>query len=363
MLAALGSALLWLSMCGVVTPFGLCGTGGCGKVIRDPPLFWIYAAGFALAVVLAPLGHSLRRYGKKLAAMRAEEVMHSDQHRPVLLLRSFADDEKRAWTSVRESEPKWPGQGLCGERLTFEEMIVEELGNVGPVIAIGCPGDRLPAVGAARTWVANDDWQARVVDYLDKCSYAVMIMDQIEDRNGLAWELRQVLTRVRPENIIFVVPPVAEWEAKLRWAAFRECSDGRLPSFPGGTLAAGFRVDGTCIVLGAQDRRLLFESDETRYRKAIRTLSGQRTGDVLRPLERPKQKLRVPRSRPPKKSEPERPQVKLEVPHASPPNNPEEDAVEAEAARLLGEIPDVGDDGARFDDCGSTPSNGDIGHG
>ena len=37
--------------------------------------------------------------------------------------------------------------------------MVAHLGGVGPVLAIGRPGEKLAHLGAARLYVSDDDWQ------------------------------------------------------------------------------------------------------------------------------------------------------------------------------------------------------------
>jgi hypothetical protein len=150
-------------------------------------------------------------------------------------------------------------------------MLAEEFGPIGPVVAIGRPGEKLPPVGAARTWLSNDDWQARVTDYLGKCRFAVMMIGVIKGEDGLAWELRRVLETISLEKLILVMPPVKEKEAQKRWAGFHERSGGRLPPYRTGILAAGFRPDGQCEIIQAQGQRFRLAKE---YREAIRRLTN-----------------------------------------------------------------------------------------
>src|SRR6266446_4260896 len=106
------------------------------------------------------------------------------------------------------------------DHVSFEELLAEAFSVAGPVIAIGRPGEVLPPLGAHRTWVRHDAWQERVTEYLRECGLVVMVMGLIRGEEGLAWELRQVLDRVPPEKIIFVMPPVIEDEAQQRWQSF-----------------------------------------------------------------------------------------------------------------------------------------------
>jgi hypothetical protein len=238
---------------------------------------WANAIVITIGSVMGGGGALLRRFGKRLAAPGAEELERGDPRAPVLLLRSFTDDK-----AGYVSEYRLPGvlsgvqvTGLAGsmEPIGFEEMLAEEFGPSGPVVAIGRPGEKLPPVGAARTWLSHDDWQARVTEYLGRCRFVVMIIGVIKGKDGLAWELQQVLDTVPPDKVIFVMPPVEEDEAATRWTEFHNRSGGRLPPYQPGALAAGFSPDGRCAVMRAEGRRFMLGKE---YREAVRKLiSGQ----------------------------------------------------------------------------------------
>jgi hypothetical protein len=116
------------------------------------------------------------------------------------------------------------------------------------VIAIGRPGESLPPLGAARLWVSNDEWQARVMELLGKCQRVVMIMGEIEGKPGLTWEFQRLLEFGSPEKVVFVVPPVSEEVAAERWKRYQELSLGKLPPYQGREVVARFDAQGTCHV-------------------------------------------------------------------------------------------------------------------
>jgi hypothetical protein len=76
-----------------------------------------------------------------------------------------------------------------------------------------------------------------------------MIMGSIKGEDGLNWELMNLLDRLPPEKILFVMPPVKDEEARARWQSFQERSRGMLPPYQGCELAAGFNVAGECTVV------------------------------------------------------------------------------------------------------------------
>lgn len=251
-------------------------------------LTWLKMSMVTVAAVLGVSGGFLNRYGRRLAARGAEEVEQDDSRTPVILLRSFADDKLGSCFDSRLPAciPNFTGSALSREQVSFEQVVVEEFAKSGPVVAIGRPGETLPPLGAARTWVAHAEWQARVAHYLQRCRFVVMIVGTIKGEDGLAWELRQVLDRVPPEKIIFVVPPVEESEVWSRWTAFHERSSGRLPRYEGGELAAGFDADWKCKVVRVGGEGEYRHGLVTKYREELQSLIQRRQLDYL-PVEIP----------------------------------------------------------------------------
>ena len=60
---------------------------------------------------------------------------------------------------------------LFRKRLTLEEFVVGRLMTLGPVVAIGKPGEALSPLGAAREYVHGPGWQDRVRDLLGESSW------------------------------------------------------------------------------------------------------------------------------------------------------------------------------------------------
>lgn len=122
------------------------------------------------------------------------EAQRSDTRAPVLYLRSFRADDLTSHTV--------PGRTLAAYR-TDEQQITRAFKTLGPVLAIGRPGDLLPMVGAARSYVADGEWQQVVLEMITK---ACLIMITAGDGAGLMWEIEQTAALVPPENIIVLIP-------------------------------------------------------------------------------------------------------------------------------------------------------------
>ena len=123
---------------------------------------------------------------------------------------------------------------------TEEEQLVKILGEIGPVIAIGRPGEELPHLGAARFYISHDLWQNEVSRLM---SNARLVVLRAGDTEGLWWEVERTTQLVRPERIVFLLPINQQEYNKFRAKAhsYLPC---RLPDLslsrtkPSGTIGA-----------------------------------------------------------------------------------------------------------------------------
>jgi hypothetical protein len=149
-----------------------------------------YAASLVFAGILA---QRLDALGRRLRQHDALSVLAADNRPPVLLLRSFADDDIRDLTSRT---------GRVGLHRT-EENLCRALRRLGPVVAIGRPGERLPEVGAARLYVSDRTWQDAVRYFMDRAGAVVVVVGR---SSGVMWETRTTLERVRLDRVLFFFP-------------------------------------------------------------------------------------------------------------------------------------------------------------
>jgi hypothetical protein len=161
---------------------------------------------FALA------GGRLHDRARRILAMQIQEVRAQDTRRPVLLIRSFTDDNLRL-------EPRFQ-MFLAHLRrpLTLEAFVVEQLWSLGPVVAIGKPGENLSPLGAARDYIVGSDWQTRVHGLFDECSWVAAILG---DSEGLRWEYEQLAQRGIDDRLILIIPPLSPHIIVERWERFR----------------------------------------------------------------------------------------------------------------------------------------------
>ncbi len=130
------------------------GPEGAMAAIIGYPLLFIF-----VVVVLARVRNLFLRRAWQASARSAEaEISRSGSRRPILYLRSFSLDQKLARRS-------WLERFLGTVPLkNDEQMITSLLKKIGPVVAIGRPSEKLPALGAARFYVSHELWQAKVAD-------------------------------------------------------------------------------------------------------------------------------------------------------------------------------------------------------
>ena len=207
-----------------------------------------FAGGAILAIVGLPLafwGMLTLMQVRRFKAKSADEIKQQDPRPPVVYLRSFKDDQKASMVT--------PMGGLASTAIfptyvTEEEQIATALSRIGPVIAIGQPGEPmldlrdlhnnpqltdaqrrraasfrklklgmqmgpliflmpqdkvLPDLGAARAYVGDHEWQDKVIDLL---SQAQLVVLRAGETDSLLWEVQTVARSVSPEKILFLLP-------------------------------------------------------------------------------------------------------------------------------------------------------------
>jgi hypothetical protein len=164
----------------------------------------------------------LYRLSKRLHAASAIQTPSRDQRAPVLYLRAFKDDE-------RTSHPDASAPSLLSEFTTEEEHLAAALAPLGPVVAIGVPGEKLPTLGATREYVDHDKWQQHVQAYLKN---SVLVVLRIANTKNLFWEFAETIREVSPDRILLLVPGPQEYD-EFRKLANEARLPVQLPVYPG----------------------------------------------------------------------------------------------------------------------------------
>ena len=132
--------------------------------------------------------------GRRMRARRALELLLRDPRPPVFLLRSFQDDDL--------IDPSFPATSQTVP-VRYESRLAAALHRLGPVIALGRPGEPEPELGAARLYVADADWQDAVRYFMERATAVVAIVGKSQ---GLWWEIEVAIQRVQPERLLLFFP-------------------------------------------------------------------------------------------------------------------------------------------------------------
>ena len=164
-------------------------------------LWWVLLPSLALFLISARVGFQLLRSGWKYDVVSAEQLLASDPRRPVVYLRSFEADSE----IVLRPDGFWKKAAtiLFDYAVTFspEQELAEIVNRVGPVVAIGKPGEPLPELGAARLYVGDADWKAKVTDMMARSR---LVLIRTGSTPNLEWEVEQAMTRVPRRQILLV---------------------------------------------------------------------------------------------------------------------------------------------------------------
>ncbi len=166
-------------------------------------------------VTLGTILAQMKRWIQQRRARSAEQELRKKRaRRPVFYLRSFALDDE-----IGQATPL--DLVLNITIANPEQAVTTILRECGPVIAIGRPGERLPALGAARFYVSQELWQEKVADVV-KVSQLVLWATGVTP--GLRWELAHLLRSVPPEKLILWAHPqlldLDQEEKEAEWRRF-----------------------------------------------------------------------------------------------------------------------------------------------
>ena len=167
-----------------------------GSALGGEPLGRAIAA-FANPFWSGALGGLCFVTAKRLSARLNLANKADDVRAPVVYLRSFYVDKSLARRPL--------AIGRVVSVCTEEEQLVNALREIGPVVAIGKPGERLPRLGAQRIYVGDADWQQQVRSWFTRAAL-VVIQVPPKPTEGVTWEIDQSLSVVALDRLVFLVP-------------------------------------------------------------------------------------------------------------------------------------------------------------
>lgn len=188
--------------------------------VAIPVLPWPVAA-VPVGVALVVLGHFTFHLGKRLAASYPwQPDQPADPRRPVLFLRTFTDDQmqfdRSRWNPVRRWFDLW------SFRRNADELLVDEVNQYGPVVALGAPGEEVTPFGAQRYYVEQDeDWQ-ELVKRTARQARAIVVAGG--DTPGLVWEY-ELLAREQLLHKTLLLLPAGRRNQQVRMRALAVFTD------------------------------------------------------------------------------------------------------------------------------------------
>jgi hypothetical protein len=140
---------------------------------------------------------------RRFFQISADSLLAVDKRPPILFLRSFADDEREQYGNAQRALLDF----------SLETRLANHFYRFGPFIAVGSPKDTVPQPGAARVFLADDEWQSRVLGWMKSSSLIVMYCGTTDWVN---WELRKVIESGRSTSLILMIPEIKGWRSTKR---------------------------------------------------------------------------------------------------------------------------------------------------
>lgn len=163
-----------------------------------------------------------------------------DKRKPILFLRSFEQDGMQAYVPPGNLRGALAATKTGGR---YEDMIRYGFREMGPLLAIGEPGENLPETGAARVYFPRTDkkqWKQKINGLLSNCQ---LVLLQVGASPGLAWEVEQSVAMLAstPTRLVLCVPTLRprliniifkkRWERDRReiYKTFRKLHGSKFP--------------------------------------------------------------------------------------------------------------------------------------
>jgi hypothetical protein len=128
----------------------------------------------------------------------AASLLIADKRPPVLLLRSFADDNREKLVTDKRQLIDF----------SLETRLAAYFAKFGPFIAVDAPNEEIVVIGAARAQLRDSEWQRVVTGWIEQARYIIMIIGQTQ---WVDWELRKILEKDQLQKLILLFPERRSW--------------------------------------------------------------------------------------------------------------------------------------------------------
>lgn len=160
-----------------------------------------------LGLSLAGAGAGIANWGRNMRLQaRREHARRVEPDEPpsgsyVLYLRMFDADERHAFvTPTRNITMDLTDMLLPGS--SEEEDLANVMRPVGPMIAVGIPGEELPHAGAMRMYLPMN-WKPPVGQLIRN---ARLIVIELGLGAGTVWEVAEALSVLPPQRLLLIIP-------------------------------------------------------------------------------------------------------------------------------------------------------------
>jgi len=149
------------------------------------------------------LGGAIYLLGMRVAFVDYATLRKRNLNAPILLLRSFSDDD----ATILTSDVFWM-MFLLGSarRKRLEQVISQKMAGLGPFVAVGKPAEQLPPLGAARVYLQADQWQREVLNLMHEAENIIMIAGT---SRWVTWELEQIFDQGLTDKLLIFFPQPA----------------------------------------------------------------------------------------------------------------------------------------------------------
>ena len=139
-------------------------------------------------------------------------ALATDPRPPVVYFRSFGQDLDQAKAARR----MFPVPLLAQPPETAEQAMARILEEVGPLVAIGRPGEAVApvALGFSRLYVSNEEWQRRADTLLRDAAVLAFVVGTSE---GVLWEIRRAFLIANPSKIVLLICGTDGFEPFRQW--------------------------------------------------------------------------------------------------------------------------------------------------
>jgi hypothetical protein len=201
---------------------------------------------------LGLVGCFLLVWARRYFQVSADSLLAADHRKPILFLRSFADDKQMTFAgspttgsyplpkdlstapplpsdasrelsehplagAARSSRPLGWKAAVNILDFSLESRLANHFMCFGPFIAVGSPKEPIPTIGAARAVLSDSEWQPRVIAWMTAAGAIVIYPGTSQ---WVTWELAKVVNAGRASKLILVFPEVSSWRGRTASAEF-----------------------------------------------------------------------------------------------------------------------------------------------